>query len=286
MGEKICPLDKIQKGSLMRSKIIPTILLTFFLFAFLCGARSLAEPRPPYLPTAKQCVAVTNDKKTGEKIARTTITLKHKRPHPETHVFAHKKGRGKIYNYTDAQWDMTAEMKIDGEFIKPLTTRTVIKDPQGRVLEKTVKSFDYASQQIVWEYYGQDDVLKKKKIFPIKGRTCDDVTLIYFLKPYLSEARRGKGNFFYLLTNEPQLFKTNITYFEDASLTLPWGTVPAVKLKLTGDVGIIDDILDKYVPHTYVWYRPAPPFEWLKYQGLEKNFRSRYIETYVVRDQE
>ncbi len=257
-------------------------IVTFILFwgIFLISS-SFAERVSPFLTNSKQCAIITNDKKTGKQISRMTVEVQKKEFHDGILFMIHNQGSGSIYDYKEARWDVTAEMKIDEGFIKPIHTSIIIKDKDGNFLEKCLKSFDYSNKQIIWEYYGKNQTLKKQKIFPMKGRTCDDVTLIYFLKPYLTEEKRKELQYFYLITNEPQLFKTKITYFENETLSLPSGNIEAIKLKLTGDMGIVDDLLDKYVPHTYVWYAQKNPHLWLKYEGLEKNLHSRYIESFV-----
>ncbi len=260
------------------------IMLWLTFPAFFVPGKVYAEKwQPPFLPEEKYCNVITRDMRTSEKISEMSLHLK-KTKSPEGESYSvHKEGRGKIYQYEDASWELDAQMMVEKGFIKPLTTSILIKDAQDTVLERCVKFFDYAKQQIKWEMYGKNNVLEKQKIFPLKGKTCDDVTLIYFLKPYLKEDSRQDENYFYLLTNAPQLFKTRITYFENEPLKLPWKKKTTIKLKLTADMGIIDDLLDKYVPQTYVWYTAEPPYAWLKYQGLEKNLHSRHIETFITR---
>jgi hypothetical protein len=113
--------------------------------------------------------------------------------------------------------------------------------------------------------------------FPIKGKTTDDVTLIYFLRAYVANRDDPDYKSYYLLTNEPKLYKCNIRVMGEEICQLPIGEKAAVKLKLTGDMGIIDDILDRFVPHTYVWYEPDPPYTWLQYQGLETSVSSTNV---------
>lgn len=246
-----------------------------------CAFGVSAEMVSPFIPNNKKCDVITLDKETQEEISRMTINIDKKVVRDETYFSVHKEGAGSIYEYNNAKWELTGEMKFEDGLIKPMNTSITIKDQNGEFLEKCVKSFDYSNKKIIWEYYGKNHTLKKQITFPMKGRTCDDVTLIYFLKPYLSKEQRTKENDFYLITNQPQLFKIRITYIENETLDLPLISLNAIKLKLTGEIGIIDNLLQKYMPHAYVWYSQDNPHVWLKYEGLEKNLRSRYIESFV-----
>ena len=101
--------------------------------------------------------------------------------------------------------------------------------------------------------------------------------MAFFLKAYVKHRDEPGYKNFYLLTNEPKLYKVNFKLVATETLDLPIGKKRALKIKTTGDMGIVDDILDKYVPHTYFWYEDSPDLQWLQYQGLETSIDSAYV---------
>lgn len=222
------------------------------------------------------------DKKTKEKRSELTYTFKRTLSPSETAFDFHRTGKGKCDKYQDITWETTAQLKEKDGFLYLLNSSCTAKDSQGKTILRYNKEFDYDKKIIYWRQLDAEGNIKKESRFPIKGKTTDDVTLMYFLKTYAANRNTPGYQTYYFLSNEPRLYKVNIKIIGTESIDLPVGTKTAVKLKLTGDMGIIDDILDKYVPHTYVWYEDYPPYEWLKYEGLETSMQSANVIAYVT----
>ncbi|MFC1632248.1 hypothetical protein ACFL2I_06815, partial [Candidatus Omnitrophota bacterium] len=121
----------------------------------------------------------------------------------------------------------------------------------------------------------------KSKTLPIKGRTADYATLLYFIRPFLSHFEKDNYPGFYLVTSEPKLYKLDIQFQKYETLDLPVGKKEALKLRLIPDLGLIAGIFKIFVPTTFVWYEKDRPHAWLKYKGLETGLSSANIVTYI-----
>lgn len=256
------------------------IFLTFiFLSCFPVYADTVAD----IFPYQEETDSVTFiDKKTKEKRSELTYTFKRTLSSDEAAFDFHRTGQGKCDKYQDITWETKAQLKEKDGFLYLLNSSCVAKDPQGKIILRYEKKFDYDKRIITWRQLDADGKIKKEARYPIKGKTTDDVTLMYFLKTYAANRNTPGYQTYYFLSNEPKLYKVNIKVLGSETLDLPIGAKRAIKLKLTGDMGIVDDILDKYVPHTYVWYEDAPPYEWLQYEGLETSMQSANVIAYVT----
>ena len=239
-----------------------------------------AEPISHYFPYQNETDKVVFiDKKTQEK--RSELTYRFERT--ESQVFElYRSGRGKCDKYQNITWDTTAQLQEKEGFLYLLNSSCTAKDSQGTTIMRYDKEFDYDKKRITWRQRDAAGNIRKEARFPIKGRTTDDVTLMYFLKTYVANRAAPGYQTYYFLSNEPKLYKVNIKVIGTETINLPVGIKKAIKLKLTGDMGIIDDILDKYVPHTYVWYEDVPPYDWLQYEGLETSMQSANVIAYVT----
>ncbi|MBF0385468.1 MAG: hypothetical protein HQL27_06310 [Candidatus Omnitrophica bacterium] len=256
------------------------IFLTFI--AFFCTV-TFADTINDIFPFQEETDSVIFiDKKTKEKRSEFTYLFKKKLSPGETIFDFLRLGRGNFDKYKDILWETTAKLKEKDGFLNILNSSCAAKEPQGKTIVRYNKEFDYDKKIITWRQLDTDGKIIKEARFPIKGKTADDVTLMYFLKAYVANRNKPGYQNYYLLSNEPKLYKVNIKVIGTETLNLPIGKKKAIKLKLTGDMGIIDDILDKYVPHTYTWYEDAPPYEWLQYEGLETSMKSANIIAYVT----
>lgn len=252
-------------------------------FVFL-GSAVYADAISDIFPYQEETDNVTFiDKKTKEKRSELTYAFKRTESRGDLDFEFYRIGQGKCDKYQDITWETTAQLKEKDGFLYLLNSSCLAKDPQGKTILRYNKEFDYDKKIITWRQLDAAGNVKKEARFPIKGKTTDDVTLIYFLKRYAANRNSPGYQTYYFLSNEPKLYKVNIRVMGTETLDLPIGTKKAIKLKLTGDMGIIDDILDKYVPHTYVWYEDAPPYQWLQYEGLETSMQSANVIAFVTK---
>ena len=255
----------------------------FYSFIIFFGSVVYADTIADIFPYQEEKDSVIfMDKKTKEKRSELTYTFKRTESQGDLNFDFYRIGQGKCDKYQDITWETTARLNEKDGFLYLLNSSCTAKDSQGNTILRYNKEFDYDKKIITWRQLDAAGNIKKEARFPIKGKTTDDVTLMYFLKTYVANRHAPGYQTYYFLSNEPRLYKVNIKVIGTETLDLPVGTKTAIKLKLTGDMGIIDDILDKYVPHTYVWYEDTPPYEWLQYEGLETSMQSANVIAYVT----
>jgi hypothetical protein len=194
-------------------------------------------------------------------------------------------GNGAYDKYRDITWHQESRMEEKNGLLYILDTTCRISDKKGAFIASYEKIFNYGNRKIYWRQKNPDGTVRKEITFPLREKTTDDISMIYFLKPFAAKYQQSGFQDFYLITNEPKMYKTRITFIRRESLKLPSAEKKAIKFKLTGDVGIIDDILDRFVPHTYIWYEEETPFDWLQYEGFETDMHSAYVRARIEKRQ-
>ena len=159
--------------------------------------------------------------------------------------------------------------------------RCLIRRRDGAVVVQFLKEYDRDTRKIVFEKTGPQGELLQRAVYPLEGPTCDDVTLMVFLKSVVGDFGDKDRQVFYLLTDEPRRYRVIVRFLGEEPLSLPGGTVLTAKYQLIGDLGPLSDLAAKLIPPTFVWYSPAPPFDWWQYEGMECGPKSAYIRAFV-----
>ena len=240
-----------------------------------------AELSPALMRDYEKIKVIYYDARSKEKRAELTYEISKENKNAPVYVLK-RSGKGSCDKFVDMSWDTLAEITEKDDRLCVLNSKCSAHDKDGTMLLGYEKIFDYAKGKIYWTQFDKNGKTAKKVTFPIKGITTDDVTMAFFLKSYVKHINEPGYNNFYLLTNEPKLYKVNFKLMGIETLDLPIGKKRALKIKTTADMGIVDDILDKYVPHTYFWYEDSPSLQWLQYQGLETSMNSAYIKALIT----
>lgn len=193
-----------------------------------------------------------------------------------------QKGTGAIDEFSSASWTTRSWCRLSEGFLQTHTSETEIFDESGQPLKKYQKKYDYQDKIIIWSVEEFPSGKTTRKAFPLKGQTCDNTTLIFFVHSFIPHEHHRNQQAFYLLTDEPKMYKVNLRFLKKEKIQLSRKIWEALKIKLTADLGILDDVLDQFVKPTYIWYEAQHPYRWLQYQGFEKGAHSPYIISTLV----
>lgn len=197
-----------------------------------------------------------------------------------------EQGKGDYCKYMNVTWETSAEVKIreDG-LIFPLLSNRTIWDENRKVIIMYSKLFDYNNEQKTVTYTKIDahGTVLKKKIFPMKGITIENVTLPLFLGYFLSNRDNKEYSQFYLITDEPYFKKISIQIIGEEKIALPEGKFDAIKLRIFPDLGVLNFIARLLAPPLYFWYTADSPYSWLQYEGLECGLGSTHVIVRVVK---
>jgi len=188
-------------------------------------------------------------------------------------------GSGDYDKYKNITWESLVNVENVEGFLKIIDSARTIKDNDGNIVIARKKEFDYIKNKIYYTATDGDGKIIKKKTFPIKGVVTDNIALIYFLNGFIENIESGDE--FYLITNEPRLYKVDIKLMEQEVLNLGNSEIETIRLRLVPDFGLFTGVTSALVPPTFVWYELDKPHRWVKYQGLESGIGSTHVISYA-----
>jgi len=268
-----------------RNMMSKSIFFVVFILCLFFSAYTFAKEGTSSLFFEKEVIDVQYRlKKSRRTRARAKITLNKVETYDGIVYFrlVHQ-GSGNYDNYKDITWVKSAKMLEENGILKTTNTTMDIYDQKNRLLKKYQKSYNYQAKTIRFQITNEAGQVIRSEVFPIKGPTCDDVTLVHFLRTFVANRDQKKFKSFYLLTNEPRLYKVNIKNLGKEVLKLPIGDVDTIKLQLKADGGSLTAVASRLVVPTYVWYAQDKPYEWLQYEGLEIGLKSAHIRVFTTK---
>jgi len=194
----------------------------------------------------------------------------------------HEEGEGAFGVYQNIFWKTQSFSKLVGDQLQILESNTQIHDVNGRLLTKFIKTYDYDKKMVTFQRLNAKEEIEHEEKFSFDGPICDDTNLVHFIRGILAEGHKDTYESFYLLTNEPKLYKVNMDHKGPEILNFPGRNVEANKFQLKADLGPLTEIAAILVSPTYVWYTKDYPYQWVQYQGMQSGRFSEYLITYVT----
>ncbi len=258
--------------------------VAFLFLSFCCGAcAAYATERPgSFMPGYETAEVRCLDKKDGKQRSTMSYELKRQARDAGIHYVLVTEGTGDWHTFRNVTFSGTTAMEERNGYLYPEETRFLVKERSGDPVISYHIDFDYDAQRIYWTSQGPDGKVIKQATYPLKGITTDPASMFHFLRPFAAKASEGAYESFYLLTFEPALYRVLIRQVPFQKDEARFEATQCMKLKFTADMGIVDNVLDRYVLHTYMWFEAAPPYDWLQYEGMETGMHSANVIAFVT----
>ena len=185
------------------------------------------------------------------------------------YLYITEKGEG-IYGKDRSfkSWESNAYYLYDGTTVIPDQAKKVYKDEKGNVIQIIEKFYHPEQKTIIVKVNGQE------RPFEYQDDVVDQDLLATAIGNYPYAEKRDFV--FHILTNEPRLYPMNVKYVGEETLTVAGQSVASYKLQMVPDLGALN-IFGAFVPKTYFWFSKAPPYNFLRYEGLESGLGTPYI---------
>ncbi len=190
-------------------------------------------------------------------------------------------GLGNYGSFNDISWKLESQTESREDLLCPLYTLFTIRNRENRIISTLKNDYDYQDKIIHIRRLDENMNIIEQQSLPLKERTTDYATLIYFLKPFLDDLIAGETIRFHFVSSEPGLYKLKAELLKEDSIMVESQKIETVQIKINTDMGFLNAIVDQFVPPTLLWYSKDKPRVWLKYEGLESGRGSAHILTTV-----
>ena len=251
-----------------------------FLISILIATPAMATQYSPlFMPSEQMMDVVSSVNRRDDWYADNKITIKRLSEQPD-HFRITVLGEGSYGSYQNVHWEKKAILKED-DYVKTLNSQMMIYDHAGQEVAVYRNAYDYV-KNVATVVHTEKGKLVREETFSFKGFVCDDVSLVHFLKSYVAHADEKELPDFYLLSNEPKMYRVKVKKVKEETLNLASGKTEAIKLQLMADLGPLTELAATIIPATYVWYETKPPYRWLQYEGLDAGRHSENIVAQVT----
>jgi len=184
-----------------------------------------------------------------------------------------ERGQGACHGFTEpVSWEsQTRVLSTDSRQLRE-TTRWIYS-PDGltplKIIRRTFDPDTGTVNAAVVEPFDQGRMVERS--WHGIEEVATPTSLLFVVRDSL--ARRERSGSVHVVTSEPSLYTMRWVVRGIEQLTVPAGTFTSVKVELLIDLGLLS-VLRPLLPKLYVWYVAAPPFQWIKYEGLEDGIGS------------
>jgi len=241
--------------------------------SFLVLLPAVSFGQQTWQPKEEKGKVIYIDKKTGALRSKAEFSQK------ITHngiIYIDEKAKGDYDRYKDIIWNIKAECREKYGILMPIDTVKTIKNKSGNIIVKYKKKFDYKHKRIHYTKSNEKGIALKR-VYPIKGKICDETTLTNFLKVFAANLGNKSYRQFYLITSEPKLYRITLKNLGQEKIKFKGREITAVKLRLIPNFGLLTGITKVLIPPTFVWYTTKAPYVNLGYQGLERGLGSKIV---------
>lgn len=209
------------------------------------------------------------EKSSGKDLWQSKILTQKMEHKGETYLYIKEEGAG-IYGKDKKykSWVSEAYYTFKEKRATPYQTKLVYRDGKGKIIHTVNKYYDLGKKKVICRVNGEE------KVFKFKNDLIDKELLGTALQNYPFDEKRDVA--FYLLTNEPTLYKITVKYRGQETIKVGKSMVKCHKLQMIPDLGLLN-LLGAFVPKTYFWYKTTMPYSYVRYEGLESGLGTPYI---------
>lgn len=176
-----------------------------------------------------------------------------------------EEGKGQYSGFTGPiSWTADAVWSADGT-LRPLRSEKVVKDANGKVIEKERMRFDPARGSVKYERERDGRIVESKQMsVPPDTLAPEGIAGILRFLPF-DHLRKQTVH---ILSNEPKLYEVKVEMRGRERVKTPAGEFECYKVEMVPELGALN-LVRPFLPKEYFWFSTEPSHFWVKYEGLE-----------------
>lgn len=194
---------------------------------------------------------------------------------PYTYILV-EKGKGRFSGYK-GESSRKSEMRFISKSgsIRPLGMKSEVFSPEGRLIAETKQEFDPSGASVAC---CARDLVKgtcRTRSFKLKGDTINRLLTGLYTRQMIEEG--GKEKTVNMLSEEPALYRVTLRVTGKETIEVNGRQREAFKVCIDPNIGLLTPV-KVFLPKNYTWFSCEPPYEWLKFVGLEESIDSPMVE--------
>ncbi|MFA5339903.1 MAG: hypothetical protein WC317_07145 [Candidatus Omnitrophota bacterium] len=211
----------------------------------------------------------------GEKLWESNITVTPVKGEKDNYLMAEEiKGR---YHGSDGITSRTREMRYikNKERLTPLSMDEKVFSESGKPIRESAHRFYPDKRTVECEVKDLLTGKVKKKTLKYDGDIINGMVMDDYIEMFLEAGQKKKTA--YLLGDDTELYRVTLRVVAREEVTVNGKTREAYKITVDPEIGLFNPV-KMFITRNYEWYSCEPPYEWLKFQGLESSLDSPIVE--------
>jgi hypothetical protein len=249
---------------------IPRLILIFiFAAAFFCGpGASYAYNEGDIYRVTYQCRDLN-----GNPRWKGVAEIRHKEGDIYTIT---EKLEGIYYGFKGRiSWVAVTELERTRDTVKPLNMDQRIFDASGKLIAIRKQEFDHTGKTVTCTY---DDLIRHTSSTEKFTFTRDIINRLLqglYVQKFLE--KKGTKKEIQLISPEPDLYNLELRIVGEEEIELNGQKRKAFKIVFDPQLGLLN-FVKVFLPKAYVWHSAEPPYELLKYRGIETSIHAPIVE--------
>jgi len=211
----------------------------------------------------------------GNFLWEAAVTITPSGSDPDTYILV-EEGKGRFSGYK-GESSRKSEMRFISKSgsIRPLEMKSSVFSPEGRLIAEAKQEFDPSGGSVAC---CARDLVKdtcRTRSFKLKGDTINRLLTGLYARQMIEEG--GKEKTVNMLSEEPALYRVTLRVTGKETIEVNGRRREAFKVCIDPNIGLLTPV-KFFLPKNYTWFSCEPPYEWLKFVGLEESIDSPMVE--------
>ncbi len=191
-----------------------------------------------------------------------------------------EKGEG-VYSSFDGpiSWKSEVEFESTEENITPLKLVKRVFDEEGNMIRLEKQDYDPEKNSVTCLHKDIPRNISRTKKFNFTNDAVNRQLLGLYAQKMLENGRKLAK--IQMVSEEPGFYNMVLSIVKTEDVEINGRQRLAYKLQLDPRLGLLN-AAKVFFPKAYAWHSARPDFEWLRYEGLEGDIKSKEVEVTVV----
>jgi hypothetical protein len=186
-----------------------------------------------------------------------------------------EEGKGRYYGF-DGITSRKSEMRYieNKEVLIPVSMKETVFSESGKTLLESTQKFYPDKKEVECEIKDPVKGREKKETLKYEGDIINGEIMDDYIERFLAAGEKKKVVY---LLSDAELYRVTLRVVKKEEVTVNGKTREAYKIAIDPEIGILNPV-KVFITKNYEWYSCEPPYEWLKFKGLESSMNSPVVE--------
>ncbi len=190
-----------------------------------------------------------------------------------------EEGKGRYYGF-DGITSRKSEMRYmeNKEVLIPIIMKETVFSGSGKPVLETTQKFYPDRKKVECTVKDLAKGEEKSKTLKYEGDIINGKIMDDYIERFLAAGEKRRT--VYLLSDD-DFYRVTLRVVAKEQVTVNGKTREAYKIAVDPEIGIFNPV-KVFITKNYEWYSCEPPYEWLKFKGLESSLDSEIVEMVPV----